>query len=58
MIWRQIYEELGQVFYHFLKYLMKILLGDFNAKMEREDIFRPTIGNDSYIRIVMTFVLE
>jgi hypothetical protein len=26
---------------------MKILLGDFNAKMGREDIFRPTIGNVS-----------
>jgi hypothetical protein len=26
---------------------MKILLGDFNAKVEREDIFEPTIGNES-----------
>jgi hypothetical protein len=26
---------------------MKILLGDFNAKVGREDIFKPTIGNDS-----------
>ena len=26
---------------------MKILLGDFNAKMGREDIFNPTIGTDS-----------
>jgi hypothetical protein len=26
---------------------MKILLGDFNAKMRREDIFKPTIRNDS-----------
>ena len=26
---------------------MKILLGDFNAKLEREDIFKPTIGNES-----------
>jgi hypothetical protein len=25
------YEELGQVFDHFPKYRMKILLGDFNA---------------------------
>jgi hypothetical protein len=25
---------------------MKILLGDFNAKVEREDIFKPTIGNE------------
>jgi len=26
---------------------MKILLGDFNAKVVRENIFKPTIGNDS-----------
>jgi hypothetical protein len=24
-----------------------ILLGDFNAKVGREDIFKPTIGNES-----------
>jgi hypothetical protein len=26
---------------------MKILLGDFNAKVSRENIFKPTIGNES-----------
>jgi len=26
---------------------MKILVGDFNAKVGRENIFKPTIGNDS-----------
>jgi endonuclease/exonuclease/phosphatase family metal-dependent hydrolase len=26
---------------------MKNLLGDFNAKVGREDIFRPTIGNEN-----------
>jgi len=26
---------------------MKILTGDFNAKMWRRDIFKPTIGNES-----------
>jgi hypothetical protein len=26
---------------------MKILLGDFNAKVGREDIFQPTIANES-----------
>jgi exonuclease III len=40
-----LYEELEQVFYHFPKYHMRILLGDFNAKLGREDIFKPTIGN-------------
>jgi hypothetical protein len=28
-------------------YDMKILLGDFNAKLRREIILKPTIGNDS-----------
>jgi len=32
---------------HFPKYHMKILLGDFNAKVERENIFKPTIGQES-----------
>jgi exonuclease III len=41
------YEELEQVFDKFPKYHMKILLGDFNAKVGREDIFKPTIGNES-----------
>jgi exonuclease III len=41
------YEELEHVFDKFQKYHMKILLGDFNAKVGREDIFKPTIGNDS-----------
>jgi len=41
------YEELEQVFDHFPKYHMKILLGDFNAKVERENIFKPTTGNES-----------
>jgi hypothetical protein len=26
---------------------MKIVLGNFNAKVGREDIFKPTIGNES-----------
>ena len=26
---------------------MKILLGDFNVKVARENIFKPTIGNES-----------
>jgi len=38
--------ELEQVFYHFPKYHMKILL-DFNAKVGRENIFKPTISNES-----------
>jgi hypothetical protein len=41
------YDELEQVFDHFPKYDMKTLIGDFNTKVGREDIFKPTIGNES-----------
>jgi exonuclease III len=41
------YEELGQVLDQFPTYHMKILLGDFIAKVGREDIFKPIIGNES-----------
>ena len=36
-----------QVFDHFPKYHMKSSLADFNAKLERENIFKTTIGNES-----------
>jgi hypothetical protein len=41
------YEGLEQVFDQFPRYHMKIVLGDFNAKVGREDIFKPIIGNES-----------
>ena len=41
------YEKLGQVFDHFPRYHMKILLRDFNTEVGRENIFKPTIGNES-----------
>ena len=41
------YEELEQVFDQFPKYHTKILLGDFNAKVGRESIFKTTIGQES-----------
>jgi hypothetical protein len=41
------YEELEHVFHTFPKYHKNILLGDFNAKAGREDIFKLTIGNES-----------
>jgi exonuclease III len=41
------YEELRRVFDQFPRYDMKIMLGDFNAKVGRENIFKPTIGNES-----------
>jgi hypothetical protein len=41
------YEKIEQVFDNYHKYHMNILLGDFNAKVERENIFKPTIGKES-----------
>ncbi|PNF38661.1 hypothetical protein B7P43_G01213 [Cryptotermes secundus] len=41
------YEELEHVLDKFPNYPRKILLGEFNAKVGREDIFKPTIGNES-----------
>jgi hypothetical protein len=44
---RLVYEELESLFNKFPKYHMKILFWDFNAKVGRGDIFKPTIGNES-----------
>jgi exonuclease III len=53
-------EELDRVFDKFAKYHKKMLLGDFNAKVDRKDIFKPKtgnenlqeIGNDNGVRVV------
>jgi hypothetical protein len=42
-----IYKEMECVFDKFPKYHKKILLKDFNGKVGREDIFKPTAGNES-----------
>jgi hypothetical protein len=41
------YEELECVFVQFPKYYMKILLGDINAKVGRDKIFKLTARNKS-----------
>jgi hypothetical protein len=41
------YEELECVFDKFPKYHTKILLRDFNAEVGRENMLKPTIGNES-----------
>jgi hypothetical protein len=54
------YEEVGCVFDQFHKYSMNILLGDFNAKVGRENIYKLTIrkkslheiDNDNGVRVV------
>jgi hypothetical protein len=45
------YEKVECVFDKLMKFHMKILLGDFNAKVGREDIFKPTIENESSHKI-------
>jgi hypothetical protein len=40
------YEELEHTFHKFLKYHKNTYL-DVNSKVRREDILKPTIGNDS-----------
>jgi hypothetical protein len=39
------YKELECVFDKFPKYRMKVLLGDFNGRVDMEEIFKLTIGN-------------
>jgi hypothetical protein len=46
-----LYEELECVFDKFPKYQLKMLLADFNPKVGKEDIFKPTIGNESLHKI-------
>jgi len=41
------YEELESVFDDFLKYNLEIILGNFNRKVGRESIFKPTNRNES-----------
>jgi hypothetical protein len=41
------YAELGRVFDQFPMYDMKILLGDLNAKVGRENNFIPTMGDEN-----------
>jgi hypothetical protein len=41
------YEELQQVFDHLPMDHIKIMLGEFNAIMWREHLYKPTIGKDS-----------
>jgi hypothetical protein len=45
------YEEQGLVFDKLPKYRMKNFLGDFSAKVGREDAFKLTIGNKSFHEI-------
>jgi hypothetical protein len=48
---KSFYKDLEYVFSKFFKYHMNILLDDFNAKVGREDIFKPTVENESLHKI-------
>jgi hypothetical protein len=52
------YEELQQVFYHVPKYHIKILVGDFNAKLGKVIFSNRQLGLRVYTMIVMIMVLE
>ena len=41
------HHELDRLFDRLPKYYVKIVLGDFNAKLGREESFGPTIGKSS-----------
>jgi hypothetical protein len=52
------YEELGRVFDQFPRYDMKIVLGDFNAKVGRENIFKQQSETRVYMKLVRTMELQ
>jgi len=54
----QIQSRMRAGFDHFPKYHMKILLGDFNTKVGRENISNRHLGMRFYIGILMIMVLE
>jgi hypothetical protein len=51
------YEELERVFDKFPKYHMKILLGDFNAKVGEEDNLNRQLGMKVCTKLVMIMEL-
>jgi hypothetical protein len=52
------YEELDHVFTKFPKYHIKILLGDVNAKVGKEDILNQQLGMRVYTKLVTIMELE
>jgi hypothetical protein len=52
------YDELERVFHKIREYHMKIFSEDFSTKVGREDIFKPTIWNESCTTLVIIMVLD
>jgi hypothetical protein len=51
-------DELEHVFNKFPKYHMKIWLGDFSAKIDREDISNQQLGMRVYTKLIMILELR
>jgi hypothetical protein len=52
-------KELGHIFDQVLKYHMKILFGDFNAKLMKEETFsNQQLGMRVYTKLMMILGLE
>jgi hypothetical protein len=51
------YEELEHAFDKFTQYYMQNLLGDFSAKLGKEDIFKPIMGTRVNTKLVMIMEL-
>jgi exonuclease III len=52
------YMQLERICNKFSKYDMKILLGDFNAKVSREDVYNRQLGMKVYTKIVIIIYLR
>jgi hypothetical protein len=52
------YKTLECVFSNFLKYNMKILIGDFDAKVGKEAFLTPQYGLKIYAKLVMILEVE
>ena len=50
------YEQLDKAYSTIPAYDMKLVLGDFNSKMGKEDIYKRTIGMHSLQRLETDFV--
>jgi hypothetical protein len=52
------YEELESIFDKFTKYHIRIMLGDLDGKVGREDILNRQLGMKVYTKLVMIMELE
>jgi hypothetical protein len=53
-----LYEEIGHVFDQFPRYDKKMSMGDFDAKVCREDIFNRHLGMKVHTKLIKKMELE